>query len=392
MERVDAQGREPWTWVRTQGKGRVFYTAYGHDERTWGKPGVPEPGRARHRVGGRRRAAPQLAAARDARRHLRRRLQRAELRAAHPGPPKFQLPFTPDQAREVHPGAGRVPRRAVRQRARHHQADHVHVRRARPAVGVEAMDYPNEVLNGNPGDDRIKILEDTNGDGRADKFTVFAEHLNMPTSLAFANGGVIVAGAPHFLFLKDTNGDDKADVRQIAQHRLGHSRHARRTVEPAVRPRQPHLGRGRLLRLRRADERQADAVHAGPVPLQAGWQRVRVPDDVDEQHVGARLLRDVRRVRIDGEQRPELVHGDSQSLLRRHPGAARAPAAAARRRAAATRARGVLRRASDHAVHPPGGRVRRLHRRGGSLPVHRARVSRRSTGTASRSSPSPRRT
>ena len=38
MERVDAEGKEPWTWVRTQGKGRVFYTAYGHDERTWGKP------------------------------------------------------------------------------------------------------------------------------------------------------------------------------------------------------------------------------------------------------------------------------------------------------------------------------------------------------------------
>jgi type 1 glutamine amidotransferase len=38
MERVDAEGREPYTWVRTQGKGRVFYTAYGHDERTWSKP------------------------------------------------------------------------------------------------------------------------------------------------------------------------------------------------------------------------------------------------------------------------------------------------------------------------------------------------------------------
>ena len=38
MERVDAEGKEPYTWVRTQGKGRVFYTAYGHDERTWGKP------------------------------------------------------------------------------------------------------------------------------------------------------------------------------------------------------------------------------------------------------------------------------------------------------------------------------------------------------------------
>ena len=38
MERVDANGREPWTWIRTHGKGRVFYTAYGHDERVWGHP------------------------------------------------------------------------------------------------------------------------------------------------------------------------------------------------------------------------------------------------------------------------------------------------------------------------------------------------------------------
>jgi type 1 glutamine amidotransferase len=38
MERVDDSGHEPWTWVREQGKGRVFYTAYGHDERVWGHP------------------------------------------------------------------------------------------------------------------------------------------------------------------------------------------------------------------------------------------------------------------------------------------------------------------------------------------------------------------
>src|SRR5262249_19506516 len=37
--RVDKNGKEPWTWVRTHGKGRVFYTAWGHDERTWGHPG-----------------------------------------------------------------------------------------------------------------------------------------------------------------------------------------------------------------------------------------------------------------------------------------------------------------------------------------------------------------
>jgi type 1 glutamine amidotransferase len=38
MERVDENGREPWTWVREHGKGRVFYTASGHDERVWGHP------------------------------------------------------------------------------------------------------------------------------------------------------------------------------------------------------------------------------------------------------------------------------------------------------------------------------------------------------------------
>ena len=80
---------------------------------------------------------------------------------------------------------------------------------------IETIDYPNEVLDGQPGDDKIKILEDTNGDGRADKVTVFAEHLNIATSIAFANGGVVVTQAPHILFLKDTNGDDKADVREI---------------------------------------------------------------------------------------------------------------------------------------------------------------------------------
>src|SRR5919109_588331 len=45
--RADGRGKEPWTWVRAHGKGRVFYTAWGHDERTWGNPGfhnLPERG------------------------------------------------------------------------------------------------------------------------------------------------------------------------------------------------------------------------------------------------------------------------------------------------------------------------------------------------------------
>ena len=79
---------------------------------------------------------------------------------------------------------------------------------------AETSDYPHGVTPDGEGNDRIKICEDTNGDGKADKFTVFADKLNIPTSLTFANGGLIVSQPPRFLFLKDTNGDDQADVRQ----------------------------------------------------------------------------------------------------------------------------------------------------------------------------------
>ena len=80
---------------------------------------------------------------------------------------------------------------------------------------VEARDYPHGLApTGTPGHDTVKICEDTDGDGRADKFTVFADQLNLATSLVFVNGGVLVSEARHMLFLKDTNGDDRADLRE----------------------------------------------------------------------------------------------------------------------------------------------------------------------------------
>ena len=50
---------------------------------------------------------------------------------------------------------------------------------------IETVDYPNEIKTDDIGDDRIKILEDTDGDGKADKNTIFAEKLNIPTSFIF---------------------------------------------------------------------------------------------------------------------------------------------------------------------------------------------------------------
>ena len=62
---------------------------------------------------------------------------------------------------------------------------------------AETIDYPNELQPAGQGRDRIKICEDTDADGRADKFTVFAEGLSIPTGMVFARGGLIVVESGH---------------------------------------------------------------------------------------------------------------------------------------------------------------------------------------------------
>lgn len=69
-----------------------------------------------------------------------------------------------------------------------------------------------------PMDDKLLILEDTNGDGKADKSTVFAGDLNSPTGFEFYRDGVILAQQPNVVFLRDTNGDDRYDVKEIVLH------------------------------------------------------------------------------------------------------------------------------------------------------------------------------
>jgi putative heme-binding domain-containing protein len=78
---------------------------------------------------------------------------------------------------------------------------------------TESLEYPRR--SAGPGRDRIKILEDTDGDGKIDKVTVFAEGLNIPSGIAVGHGGVWVANSPDILFLQDTDGDGKADRREV---------------------------------------------------------------------------------------------------------------------------------------------------------------------------------
>jgi len=69
--------------------------------------------------------------------------------------------------------------------------------------------------------DKLLVLEDTDGDGKADKCTVFADNLHCPTGFEFYNGGVLVAQAPDIVFLKDSTGLGKADFREVVLSGLG---------------------------------------------------------------------------------------------------------------------------------------------------------------------------
>ncbi len=217
MERVEGDHREPWTWVKEVGKGRVFYTAYGHDERTWDNPGfhalmkqgilwaVGDATKAKWETY--RKEMPTLVY-RD-----QDGIPNYEKRSPAP---RYQDPLTPEESAKLI----QVPMGFELQLFAS-EPDIINPiamewdEKGRLWV-IETVDYPNTVMEDKTaGDDRIKICEDTDGDGKADKFTVFADKLNIPTSMVFSNGGVIVSQAPQFLFLKDTDGDDKADVRNV---------------------------------------------------------------------------------------------------------------------------------------------------------------------------------
>jgi putative membrane-bound dehydrogenase-like protein len=79
---------------------------------------------------------------------------------------------------------------------------------------VEMPDYPYKPEPGK-GRGRIKLLLDTNGDGRVDKATVFADSISEATSILPWKGGLLVAAAPNIWFMKDTTGDFQADIKKV---------------------------------------------------------------------------------------------------------------------------------------------------------------------------------
>ncbi|MEX2671070.1 MAG: PVC-type heme-binding CxxCH protein [Phycisphaeraceae bacterium] len=216
---IEYREDEPYTWLRTHGDGRVFYTAWGHDQRTFAQPefhDLIERG-IRWSV---KQDVPKVLAQREL--HQPFEYVEQDVPFYAPGGDRsgdsewqqMQLPLSPEdsQRRYILPAGFELQLFAAEPDIRKPIAM-AWDERGRLWI-AETQDYPNEIRPQGEGRDRISILEDTTGDGKADSFQVFAEGLNIPTSLTFANGGVIVQQAPHTLFLKDTTGDGKADVRQ----------------------------------------------------------------------------------------------------------------------------------------------------------------------------------
>jgi len=228
--RNEGDKREPWTWVRTHGKGRVFYTAWGHDERTWGNPGfqnLVERG-IRWACGQDVSVVPAFVdkpqmtpLSKDV-----KPFEYVEANVPYYPPGKnwgiqeggkrmMQLPLSPEESmKHISVPVGME----------------VKLFASEPMIGgkpicmnwdeagrlwiCETMDYPNELQRAG-GRDRIRILEDTDGDGKADKHHVFAEGLSIPSTLTFYRGGAIVQNGRETIYLKDTDGDGKADLRKV---------------------------------------------------------------------------------------------------------------------------------------------------------------------------------
>ena len=75
--------------------------------------------------------------------------------------------------------------------------------------------YPHWKPGDPKPDDKLIILEDTDGDGKADKQTTFADGLHIPVGLEFAPEGVYVSQGTNLVLLTDTDGDDKADKKEV---------------------------------------------------------------------------------------------------------------------------------------------------------------------------------
>lgn len=256
---------EPYTWIRTSGKGRVFYTAWGHDYRTWSNVDFQ-----RLLARGTLWACGQVLTAASTDSEPGEPIAHAVTAANRPfSVPEIDPPTVDDETFSSTDVGAKIPnytpgaRWGTQAEPFSMMQDPLQTEQSIKAYATpkglqlsiwakestenwpdtqianeqsaglegkpiamnwdengrlwvcETVDYPNELQEESAvGRDRIKICEDTDNDGQADKFTVFAENLSIPSTLVPYRGGVIVQDGQTTVYLKDVDGDEKADFRQ----------------------------------------------------------------------------------------------------------------------------------------------------------------------------------
>ncbi|PHR98724.1 MAG: glycosyl hydrolase [Blastopirellula sp.] len=237
-KQAEGQKKEPWTWVRTHGKGRIFYTAWGHDARTWSNPGFnnlvergirwavkDDPSKVADFTDLNSFDISEMTAHRtdvkpfkfiDVGSKIPNYTPGAKWGTQEDPNTKMQMPLPAEESIKhfVTPEDFAVDLYADENNFQGKPIAMNWDEDGRLWI-CETVDYPNELQPAGKGRDRIRICEDTNGDHKADKFTLFAENLSIPTAICPYRGGVIVQNGVETLYLKDTNGDGKADVRKV---------------------------------------------------------------------------------------------------------------------------------------------------------------------------------
>ena len=193
-------------------------------------------------------------------------------------------------------------------------------------------DYPLGVDGkGKPGG-VVRFLEDTDGDGRYDKATIFLDGLGFPTGVMPWRKGVLVACAPDIFYAEDRDGDGKADQREVLFTGFAEGNQQHRVNGFELGPRR--LGLRRQRRQRRhgplAQDGQDVDIQRPRLPVPARHRRVRGRERPDAVRPAPRRLGQLVR-----QQQPDL----GLALRPRRAGPAPQPALRPARPAADARAR-----------------------------------------------------
>ena len=88
----------------------------------------------------------------------------------------------------------------------------------------DSVEYPHAAPLDRPGRDAIRVIEDTDGDGRLDRVSLFADGLNIPIGLYPWRNGVVAWSIPHIWWMEDVDGDGRADRKERLYGPLDHTR------------------------------------------------------------------------------------------------------------------------------------------------------------------------